>query len=83
MKLGGSVQSVTSIRQCQASLNGLSVEEVGMCLEAEASASIKESKLETQAKHCKKDTEKSESKTSFSSRFNDRYRIFSSICHIF
>lgn len=83
MKLGGSVQSVTSIRQCQASLNGLSVEEVGMCLEAEASASVKDSKLGTQAKHCQKDMEKSESKTSFSGFFNDRYRIFSPICHIF
>ncbi|XP_036945308.1 perforin-1-like [Acanthopagrus latus] len=73
VKLGGSVQSVTSIRQCQASLNGLSVEEVGMCLEAEASASVKDSKLGAQAKHCKKDMEKSESKTSFSSLFNDRF----------
>ncbi|XP_030264850.1 perforin-1-like [Sparus aurata] len=73
VKLGGSVQSVTSIRQCQASLNGLSVEEVGMCLEAEASASVKDSKLGTQAKHCQKDMEKSESKTSFSGFFNDRF----------
>ncbi|XP_040918965.1 perforin-1-like [Toxotes jaculatrix] len=71
VKLGGSVQSVTSIRQCQASLQGLSTEEVEMCLEAEASASVKVT-VNTQAKHCKKDSEKMESKTSFSSLFSDR-----------
>ncbi|XP_073350572.1 perforin-1-like [Pagrus major] len=73
VKLGGSVQSVTSIRQCQASLNGLSVDEVGMCLEAEASASVKAVKTGTEVKHCQKDMEKSESKTSFSGLFNDRF----------
>ncbi|XP_040918964.1 perforin-1-like [Toxotes jaculatrix] len=71
VKLGGSVQSVTSIRQCQASLQGLSVEEVEMCLDVEASANIKVT-VNTQAKHCKKDTEKTEGKTAFSSLFNDR-----------
>uniref|UniRef100_A0A3Q4GJA3 Perforin 1.9 n=1 Tax=Neolamprologus brichardi TaxID=32507 RepID=A0A3Q4GJA3_NEOBR len=35
VKLGGSIESVTSIRQCQASLQGLSAEEVQMCLEVE------------------------------------------------
>lgn len=76
MKLGGSVQSVTSIKQCLASLEGLSVEEVQMCLEAEASASIRVT-VSTQAKHCKSETEKTESKTSFSGIFNDRYAAFS------
>ncbi|MEQ2165308.1 hypothetical protein GOODEAATRI_015533 [Goodea atripinnis] len=38
---GGKIQSVTSIRQCQASLQGLSAEEVQMCLEVEASASFR------------------------------------------
>ncbi|KAM3599070.1 uncharacterized protein V6R79_026333 [Siganus canaliculatus] len=71
VKLGGSVQSVTSIRQCQASLQGLSTEEVEMCLQAEASASIKVD-VRAETKHCKKDAEKMESKTSFSSLFNDR-----------
>uniref|UniRef100_A0A3Q3J8L7 Perforin 1.9 n=1 Tax=Monopterus albus TaxID=43700 RepID=A0A3Q3J8L7_MONAL len=72
VKLGGSVQSVTSIRQCQASLQGLSSEEVQMCLEAEASVSIKAT-VKAETKHCKKDIEKTESKTSFSSLFNDRF----------
>ncbi|XP_070704130.1 perforin-1-like [Pempheris klunzingeri] len=72
VKLGGSIQSVTSIRQCQASLQGLSVDEVQMCLETEASASIKV-EIKTQTKHCKKDIDKMESKMSFSSLFNDRF----------
>ncbi|XP_041812424.1 perforin-1-like [Chelmon rostratus] len=72
VKLGGKVQSVTSIRQCQASLQGVSVEEVQMCLEVEASASIKAT-INTQSKHCKQDIDKTDSKTSFSSLFNDRF----------
>ncbi|XP_045895539.1 perforin-1-like [Micropterus dolomieu] len=72
VKLGGSVQSVTSIRQCQASLQGLSAEEVQMCLEVEASATFKAT-VKTQSKHCKKDIEKTDSKSAFSSLFNDRF----------
>lgn len=73
MRLGGSAHSVTSIRQCQASLQGLSTEEVQMCLEAEASATVKAT-MKSEMKHCKKDTEKMEFKTSFSGLFNDRCR---------
>ena len=73
MKLGGSVQSVTSIKQCQASLQGLSVEEVEMCLQVEASASAKTATAKAEAKHCNKDIDKMESKSSFSGLFNDRY----------
>lgn len=62
---------MTSIRQCQASLQGLSTEEVQMCLEAEASATIK-ANMKSEIKHCKKDMEKMEFKTSFSGLFNDR-----------
>lgn len=72
VKLGGSVESVTSIRQCQASLKGLSVEEVQMCLEAEASASIKVS-VKSEAKHCQKDSSKMDNSKSFSDHFNDRF----------
>lgn len=71
VKLGGSIECVTSIRQCQASLQGLSMEDVQMCLEAEASASVKVS-TKAEAKHCQKDIDKMESKISFSSLFNDR-----------
>ncbi|TNN70072.1 Perforin-1 [Liparis tanakae] len=72
VKIGGSIHSVTSIRQCQANLEGISVEEVEMCLEMEASLSIKAT-YTTQAKHCQKDIDKTESKTAFSSLFNDRF----------
>ncbi|XP_034396388.1 perforin-1-like [Cyclopterus lumpus] len=72
VKIGGSIRSVTSIRQCQANLDGISIEEVKMCLEVEASSSIKAT-IKTQAKHCQNDIDKTESKTSFSSLFNDRF----------
>ncbi|KAM3863960.1 perforin-1-like [Diretmus argenteus] len=72
VKMGGSVQSVTSIRQCQASLQGISVEEVNMCLNVEASASIGDSTAKVEAKHCQTDKHKTDSKSSFSSLFSDR-----------
>ncbi|XP_034047162.1 perforin-1-like [Thalassophryne amazonica] len=71
VKLGGRVESVTSIKQCQASLQGFSTQEVQMCLEAEASVTVG-AKVETSAKHCKNDVEKTESKSAFSSLFSDR-----------
>uniref|UniRef100_A0A3B4G861 Perforin-1-like n=2 Tax=Pundamilia nyererei TaxID=303518 RepID=A0A3B4G861_9CICH len=72
VKLGGSIDSVTSIKQCQASLQGLSLEEVELCLEAEASASIKAT-IKAETKHCQKASEKLENKNSFSDLFNDRF----------
>ncbi|XP_051797116.1 perforin-1-like isoform X1 [Acanthochromis polyacanthus] len=72
VKLGGSVETTTSIKECLASLQGFSAEEVQMCLEAEASASIGAT-VKTEAKHCKKDIDKTESKSAFSSTFNDRF----------
>ncbi|KAM4530381.1 perforin-1-like [Odontesthes bonariensis] len=72
VKLGGSLKSVTSIRQCEASLQGLSVEEVQMCLEAEASVSTKVN-AKAEAKHCQRDSEKRDDKKDFSDLFNDRF----------
>ncbi|KAJ0058262.1 hypothetical protein NL108_012405, partial [Boleophthalmus pectinirostris] len=69
--IGGSVKSVTSIRECEASLQGLSVEEVQACLEVEASASYGQSQARSEAKHCKNNIQQSENKASFSSSFND------------
>ncbi|XP_004071285.1 perforin-1 [Oryzias latipes] len=71
VKLGGKVKTVTSIRQCEASLQGLSAEEVQMCLEAEASANVKMS-AKTEMKHCKKDSNKLDNKQAFSDFFTDR-----------
>ncbi|KAG7459901.1 hypothetical protein MATL_G00215610 [Megalops atlanticus] len=72
--LGGSVRSVTSIRQCLTELQGLNVDEVKTCLDVEASASVGDkASLQTEAKHCQTDTKKMENKASFSSNFNDRF----------
>ncbi|XP_072299902.1 perforin-1-like [Eucyclogobius newberryi] len=74
VQVGGSVMSVTSIRECEASLQGLSVEEVQACLEVEAAASFgSAASAKTEAKHCKSDIQKSDRKSSFASSFNDRF----------
>ncbi|XP_057202627.1 perforin-1.1 [Triplophysa rosa] len=71
--LGGSVHSVTSIKQCETALQGLSVDEVKICLDVEASANVRDkADMKAESKHCNEDKEKTESKQSFSNRFQDR-----------
>ncbi|XP_072549932.1 perforin-1-like [Salminus brasiliensis] len=73
--LGGAVHAVTSIQQCQAALQGLSVDEVKTCLDVEASASIgkiAKVSLSTEYHHCQKVEDKTLRKKSFSSSFSDR-----------
>ncbi|XP_053474757.1 perforin-1-like [Ictalurus furcatus] len=71
--LGGEVRSVTSIKECEASLQGLSADEVKMCLDVEASVSMGiAANLKAEAHHCKQIKEESLSKKSFSSIFSDR-----------
>ncbi|XP_076852676.1 perforin-1-like [Brachyhypopomus gauderio] len=71
--LGGRVQSVTSIKQCQAALQGLSADEVKTCLDVEATASVMgKADMKANSKHCEEAKTKSDSKQSFSSMFNDR-----------
>ncbi|KAF7697717.1 hypothetical protein HF521_004227 [Silurus meridionalis] len=71
--LGGEIRSVTSIKECQASLQGLSVDEVKSCLDLEASVSMGIAfNMQNEAHHCKQDKEKSLNKKSFSSNFSDR-----------
>ncbi|KAM9457185.1 perforin-1-like [Clarias gariepinus] len=71
--LGGEVRSVTSIKECQASLQGLTVDEVKMCLDLEASASKgPAAELQNKAHHCKQAKDKNLSQKSFASSFNDR-----------
>ncbi|XP_017351520.1 perforin-1 isoform X2 [Ictalurus punctatus] len=71
--LGGEVRSVTSIKECEASLQGLSVDEVKMCLDVEASVSMGiASSLQTEAHHCKQAKDKTTNKRSFASSFSDR-----------
>ncbi|KAI4875355.1 hypothetical protein NFI96_022840 [Prochilodus magdalenae] len=72
--LGGKVNSVTSIRQCQAALQGLSADEVKKCLDVEASVSVMgKANAKADTKHCDEIKSKTESKGSFSSNFNDRW----------
>ncbi|KAG7334626.1 hypothetical protein KOW79_001222 [Hemibagrus wyckioides] len=70
--MGGEVHSVTSIQQCQASLQGLSVDEVKTCLDVEASVSVGIASLQTEYHHCKKVMDKTLHSKSFSSSFSDR-----------
>ncbi|XP_060758252.1 perforin-1-like isoform X2 [Neoarius graeffei] len=70
--LGGEVRSVTSIKQCQASLQGLSVDEVKTCLDVEASASLGTVSQKTEYHHCKQVKDKTMNKKSFSSSFSER-----------
>ncbi|XP_026772226.3 perforin-1 [Pangasianodon hypophthalmus] len=72
VSLGGEVRSVTSIKQCQASLQGMTVDEVKTCLDVEASASVGIVSLQTEAHHCKQVKDKTLNKKSFSSSFSDR-----------
>ncbi|XP_051988415.1 perforin-1-like [Xyrauchen texanus] len=74
VSLGGSVHSVTSIKQCETALQGLSGDEVKICLEVEANANVLgKAEMKAETKHCNEDKSKTESKSSFSSRFNDRF----------
>lgn len=74
VNLGGSVHSVTSIRQCEIALQGLSADEVKKCLDVEASANVLgKVNMKAENKHCNEDKDKTESKNSFSNRFSDRW----------
>ncbi|XP_063074347.1 perforin-1-like [Engraulis encrasicolus] len=71
--LGGMVHSVTSIRQCMASLQGLSSDEVKTCLELEASATVGSRTSTAEMNHCREAENKIEDKSRFSGSFNDRF----------
>ncbi|MBN3310344.1 PERF protein, partial [Amia calva] len=73
VQLGGRVHSVTSIRTCQAALQGLDSEEVRTCLDVEAQASVGGNSLSSEVKHCQEARKNMESKSRFSSTFNDRF----------
>uniref|UniRef100_A0A3B3DUG7 Perforin-1-like n=1 Tax=Oryzias melastigma TaxID=30732 RepID=A0A3B3DUG7_ORYME len=73
VKMGGKVQAVTSIRECEAHLDGIEVNEVDMCLKVEASATVKLNTGSTESQQCKAKKDKLGRKISFSSHFNDRF----------
>ncbi|KTG38546.1 hypothetical protein cypCar_00001037 [Cyprinus carpio] len=73
VKLGGTVQSVTSVKECMATLQDLSTDEVKTCLDVEASASVMgRISIDTAYRHCKESKDKKLSKHSFSNSFTDR-----------
>uniref|UniRef100_A0A3P9M6K0 Perforin 1.9 n=1 Tax=Oryzias latipes TaxID=8090 RepID=A0A3P9M6K0_ORYLA len=73
VKMGGKVQAVTSIRECEAHLDGIEVNEVEMCLRVEASGTIKGTTISSEVQHCQGKKDKLGRKITFSSYFNDRF----------
>ncbi|XP_067117853.1 perforin-1-like [Osmerus mordax] len=75
VQLGGRVKSVTSLRVCQASLEGYKETEVKDCLEAEASVATTTgtADLKTETKFCKQDLKKRDTKESFHNTFKERF----------
>lgn len=68
------MQSVTSVKECMATLQDLSMDEVKTCLDVEASASVKgRISIDTSYRHCKESKDKKLSKHSFSNSFTDRF----------
>lgn len=67
--------SMTSIRECKASLMGLNADEVRMCLGAEASAKIQykvDTDVNAEIRFCNGRKEKNIGRRSFSNTFSDR-----------
>ncbi|XP_066578315.1 perforin-1-like [Amia ocellicauda] len=74
VQLGGKVSSITSIKSCQATMNGMTDTAVKDCLDVEASATIAMTgSVKTEAHHCKSLLKKMNSAQSFSSMFSDRH----------
>lgn len=77
VKMGGTVQSVTSVKQCMATLQDVSVDEVKTCLDVEASASAKmRISVDTAYHHCKQAKDKKLSTHSFANSFSDRFVLW-------
>ncbi|KAK2919446.1 hypothetical protein Q8A73_003817 [Channa argus] len=73
VSLGGKIKAITSVRTCQATMNGLSAAEVSDCLSVEASASfVNTTSINAMFKHCQEKKKKLGSGQSFSSTFNER-----------
>uniref|UniRef100_A0AAV2LM01 MACPF domain-containing protein n=1 Tax=Knipowitschia caucasica TaxID=637954 RepID=A0AAV2LM01_KNICA len=72
--LGGELKSVTSVRTCQASLNGLTESEVSNCLSVEASANVLgKASLDATSQHCRAKGKKLGHGSSFSQSFSERF----------
>ncbi|KAA0701535.1 Perforin-1 [Triplophysa tibetana] len=72
VKLGGGVHSVTSVKECMASLKDISADDVKTCLGVEASASMGPVSVDAAVNHCKQMKDKKLNHHSFSHEFSDR-----------
>ncbi|XP_029295962.1 perforin-1-like [Cottoperca gobio] len=76
VSLGGEIKAITSVRTCEANMNGLTATEVKDCLSVEASASFASTaSIKAMFKHCEAKKKKLGSSHSFSSMFNERYTV--------
>ncbi|RVE69902.1 hypothetical protein OJAV_G00082370 [Oryzias javanicus] len=73
VKMGGKIEAVTSIRECEAHLEGIEVNEVEMCLKVEASTTVKFNTMSAEYQRCQAKKDNSGRKVSFSTHFNDRF----------
>ncbi|KAM4612927.1 perforin-1-like [Polymixia lowei] len=72
--LGGKMKAITSMKSCQATLNGLTETEVKDCLGAEASATfVQDAGMRAELHHCEAKRKKMGSGQSFSSMLHERY----------
>ncbi|XP_068524715.1 perforin-1 [Anas acuta] len=71
-QLGGRLRAVTAIRTCQATMAGLSSQEVADCLKVEMAANVGPVQLKAMTEACKKARASNQGNASFNEVFNER-----------
>ncbi|XP_043942304.1 perforin-1-like [Protopterus annectens] len=73
VSLGGKIRDVTAIRSCEASMDGITADELKDCLEIEAGASVGDTaKVDAKYQTCEELKKKRNLKGSFHNTFNER-----------
>ncbi|XP_041943017.1 perforin-1-like [Alosa sapidissima] len=72
VELGGRVQSTTAVRTCRLAMNGLSVNDVSICLSVEATATIRGHTASAVSSFCKTKGKKLKRGRSFADSFSQR-----------